>query len=131
MPPRPRQSGGEPEPVTLEFSGNAAYPAVLADMPAEDLSGGETSPRQTAAARQIAGEFVNAVNEPGSSFPDSANNPGQNAGAAETNADQNWDDAAFRADEQYRALIGHDAFMRQSLQAALLKRQLPAPSADP
>lgn len=133
-PPRfreiPRPAGaqgagpGTDEPLVLEFAGNQDFPAVLAaDAPDPGSLQHPGSPAKQEAENRIAGDFVAAVTSgasPESASPDSAAATPVQGGVSE---DQRWDAAVQEADDQFRALVGQEVYMRQSLAAALLKRQ--------
>jgi hypothetical protein len=107
----------------LEFRQDAAFPAILA---APSTTTAATGGKQAEVENQILKNFIAAVQPPESSKLVIDQEP--ESGGEQSLADENWTAASQAADDQTRLLLGHDAFIRKSLEAAILKRQQSQPS---
>ena len=102
-------------PVALEFSAQAPLPAILAARaPGAPLPG----PAQSKAETRILENFIAAAQlpEPLQSGENAEADP-----AGQQDQDDRWEAAARIADEEVRLFLGHDTFMQQSLESAVLR----------
>jgi len=110
-------------PIALDFRQDATFPAILA---APSTTTAATGAKQAEMENQILKNFIAAVQAPGST--EVATDQNAVSGVEPRLADEKWTAASQAADDQTRLLLGHDAFMRKSLEAAILKRQQSLPS---
>ncbi len=102
----PRRGVAGAPPVVLELTPGTRLPVALASQQATPDTGGEPSAAEGAVAEAVVADFAEAVVKAADGHADDAA------------LGESYERARKLADDRYRALVGQDRYMAESLEAA-------------